>query len=125
MGVMSQSGNRIEMIIDGKIDSDEMESLITEFMDKATDLESIQLLYIDRDFKLPTLGAMAVKLSHFGSLLKLTKKMQRVALLTDKNWLRKAARMENALIPWFEIKTFDTTAREQAEAWLMGDSEVK
>ena len=115
------SGHQIEMIIDGKIDAGQMESIITDFLEKTKDLESVSLLYIDRDFKLPTLGAMAVKLSYFTSLLKVTKKIHRVALLTDKGWLRKAAEVENVLIPWIEIKVFDSSAREKAEAWLEQD----
>lgn len=118
MSSIKHSGCRIEMVIDGKIDSEQMESLIVEFIDSSENLDSIQLLYIDDDFKLPTLGALVVKLSHFGSLLKISRKIQRAALLTNQGWLKKAAEFENAIIPWIEIKTFDTTAREQAEAWL-------
>ena len=123
MTTITLSGNRIEMVIDGKIDSGQMETLVTEFLEKAAGLETIELLYIDQDFRLPTLGAMAVKLSHFTHLFKVAKKIRRAALLTDKGWLRKAAQLENVLIPWIEIKTFDTNAREQAGAWLAGEAQ--
>ena len=40
------------------------------------------------------------------------------AVLSDSDWLKKAAEIEGALFPGIEIKSFGLDGQEVAEAWL-------
>ena len=48
----------------------------------------------------------------------LLKKIDRVAVLTDKTWLKKISEFEGALFPGLEIKPFTRDQIVEAEAWL-------
>ena len=76
------------------------------------------MLYEIIDFHLPSLGAIAIEFSRLPAMFGLIKKFDRVAVLTDKTWLKKASELEGVLIPNLEIKAFSREQREEAEAWL-------
>jgi hypothetical protein len=62
----------------------------------------------------PFLGSwfrMLGKLKHFG----------RIALVSDTAWLRWAAKLESALLPYISYETFPPEDREIALAWVTGD----
>lgn len=46
----------------------------------------------------------------------LIKKFDRVAVLSDKTWLKQLIAIEGALFPGLEIKTFDGDKKAEAEA---------
>lgn len=49
------------------------------------------------------------------------RKLGRIALVTDTAWLRWAARLESALLPYVSYETFLPEERETALAWVKGD----
>jgi hypothetical protein len=51
-------------------------------------------------------------------MLRLMKKFNRAAVLTDKTWLKKISEFEGTLYPGLEIKAFDRDKRAIAEVWL-------
>ncbi len=111
--------NRLDFELSGKLNTEEMKLALDELESKSKDIENGKILYEIIDFHLPSLGAIAVELSRFPSMLKLMKKFDRVAVLTDKNWLKKASEFEGYLFPGLEIKAFDRGQKEDAEAWLV------
>ncbi|WP_176219196.1 STAS/SEC14 domain-containing protein [Planktotalea arctica] len=52
------------------------------------------------------------------SLFALLTRLDKCAVLSDENWLRKAAAVDGALFPGLEIKSFEPDERDAAEAWL-------
>ncbi len=115
--------NRLDIELSGKLDAEDMKIALDELVSKSKDIENGQMLYEVIDFHIPSLGAIGVELSRLPAMFKLIKKFDRAAVLTDKNWLKKASEIEGALYPGLEIKAFSRDQKVQAEAWLSSYSE--
>ena len=116
---VTQNGmNRLDILLSGKLDTEEMKIALDELVSKSENIENGKMLYEIIDFHLPSLGAMAIEFSRLPSMLGLMKKFDRAAVLTDKMWLKKVSEFEGALFPGLEIKAFDSTQKAEAEAWL-------
>jgi hypothetical protein len=57
-------------------------------------------------------------LSRIPQLFRFVRRFDRMAVVADKAWVRKASEFEGALIPGLQIKAFDLDQEEEAEAWL-------
>ena len=110
--------DRIDIEFSGKLDSEDMKVALDELENKAEGIEDGRMLYRIGDFKIPTLGAIAVEFSRLPRLFKLIRQFDRAAVLADKTWVQKASEVEGALIPGLKIKAFDLDEAEEAERWL-------
>ncbi len=113
--------NRVDIEFSGKLDSDDMKAALDELVTKTEGIENGRMLYRVGDFKLPTLGAIAIEFSRLPSMFGLIKKFDRCAVLADQDWIKKISEIEGALIPGLEIKGFSPDEEEAAEAWLAGE----
>jgi len=118
--VVKNGVNRIDIDFSGKLNSDAMKVALDELTSSAKDIEHGRMLYRIRDFDLPTLGAIGVELSRLPEVFRFIRKFDRAAVLTNKNWVKKASEIEGALIPGLEIKAFDLDEEAEAENWLAG-----
>jgi hypothetical protein len=118
--VIQNGANRLDIEMRGKLDAEGMGVALDELSSKAENIENGKMLYDVVDFHLPSLGAIGIEFSRLPSMLKLVKKFDRAAVLTDKTWLKKASELEGALFPGLEIKAFDRDQRTEAEEWLSG-----
>lgn len=110
--------NRLDIKMSGKLNADEMKIALDELVEKSRNIENGKMLYDIVDYHLPSLEAIAIEFSRLPSMFRWIKKFKRAAVLTDKNWLKKASEIEGVLIPGLEIKAFDRDQRAEAEAWL-------
>lgn len=110
--------NRIDIELSGKLNSEEMKIALDELEAKSKDIEHGRMMYDIIEFHLPSLGAIGIELSRLPSMFGLMKKFERVAVLSDKTWLKKVSEFEGLLIPGLEIKAFDRDQKEEAEVWL-------
>ncbi len=110
--------NRLDIELSGKLDARSMEIALDELVDKSENIENGKMLYTVIDFKMPTLSAIAIEFSRLPSMLGIMKKYSRVAVLTDKTWLKKVSEFEGSLFPGLEIKAFNLDQRNEAESWL-------
>jgi hypothetical protein len=117
--VMPNGPNRIDIELDGKLNSDEMTHALDELVSKTEGFEHGRMLYTIANFKLPTLGALGIEFARLPRLLKLIGKFDRAAVLADQKWIQKISEIEGALIPGLKIKAFDRDDKATAEAWLM------
>lgn len=101
-----------------KLNSEEMKAALDELEEQSRDMENGLMLYDIINFHIPSMGALAIEFSRLPSLFGLIKKYKRIAVLTDKNWIKKASELEGMLIPGLEIKAFDRDQKEEAESWL-------
>ncbi len=113
--------NRVDIEFGGKLDSDAMKVALDDLAEKTKGIKNGRMLYRVNDFQLPTLGAIAVELSRLPKLFSLICKFDRVAVLADKDWVRKVSEIEGALIPGLDIKGFDLDQEAEAETWLAED----
>lgn len=116
--VTRNGANRIDVEFAGKLDSTGMRMALGELSQKSEGIEHGRMLYRVGDFSLPTLGALAVELSHIPQLFKVVRHFDRMAVVAGKGWVRKTSEVEGALIPGLEIKAFDLNQEAEAEAWL-------
>lgn len=68
----------------------------------------------------PTLGAIGVELRHWGQLMAMIRKVDKVAVLTDQGWVRNLATVESLLVPNLVIRSFDPDQEATARSWLSG-----
>lgn len=116
--VVKSGVNRLDIELSGKLDSNNMKVVLDELLSSAEDIKNGRMFYRIEDFDIPTLGAMGVELSRLPELFKLIRKFDRVAVLVNKNWIKKASEIEGVLIPGLEIKAFDLDEEVEAENWL-------
>ncbi len=117
--VVHKNGNsRVDIEIRGRINGDDMRAGLDALTEASKDITHGQMLYRITDFQLPSLDALGIELSRFPALFSLIRKFDRVAVLADQWWIKKAGELEGLLIPGMDIKTFNLDETEQAEAWL-------
>lgn len=116
--ITKPSPNRVDIELDGEINSDQMRSALDKLIDASDGVRNGLLLYRITDFELPTVGAIAVEFSRLPKLFGLLGKFDRCAVLSDSAWIRTTAEIEGALFPGIKIKSFELSRREAAERWL-------
>jgi len=114
--------NRIDISISGKIDSNNMRESLDALHAQSKDFENGRMLYRISDFDMPTFGALAVELSRLPMLFSLLRRFDRVAVITEKQWLQKASEIEGKLLPGMTIKAFDLDEEALAEQWLASNA---
>jgi hypothetical protein len=119
--VTANGDNRLDIDMSGKLDVASMKVALDELVSKSEHIVNGRMLYVIRDFQLPTLGAIGIEFSRLPSMLGLMKRFDRAAVLTDKSWLKKASEFEGTLFPGLEIKAFNIAEKAQAEAWLSAE----
>ena len=115
---VTQEGNRLDIEMSGRLDSDAMKLALDELVSQSSDIEDGTMLYDVVDFHLPSLSAIAIEFSRLPSMLGFLKKFRRAAVLTDKSWLKQVSELEAIFYPGLEIRAFDREQREDAETWL-------
>lgn len=116
--ITKSAPNRLDLELQGKITTEDMQEILDEFITLSKEMEHGKILYTIYDFDFPSMDAIMVKLSRLPELLGLLKRFDRMAIVTNKTWLQKAAEFEGFLIPGLEIKAFDLDEKAQAQAWL-------
>ena len=119
--VIQNGTNRLDLEMSGKLDAKEVKIALDELVSKSENIENGKMFYDVIDFRLPSLGAIAIEFSLLPAVFGLLKKFDRTAILTDKTWLKKLSELEGILYPGLEIKAFNRDQRAEAEAWLSSD----
>lgn len=112
--------NRLDIKVKGQLDSKTMKEVLESMISKSEKIENGKMLFMTDDYQFPTLGAIAIELSYLPSIFRLIKIFDRVAVLTDKTWLKKVSEFEGSLFPSLEIKAFNLDQKKDAEDWLLG-----
>ncbi|WP_238840962.1 STAS/SEC14 domain-containing protein [Roseobacter cerasinus] len=108
----------MDIELSGALDKELMRAGLNEVIEKSMDISDGKLLYVISDFEFPTIGALAVELSQLPELFGLLGKFDKCAVVTDVSWLRTAAEIKGAVIPSFQIKSFQLSDMVAAERWL-------
>jgi hypothetical protein len=120
LNVSKPSANRLDIELSGTLDADAMSSALDQLIEESEDITKGRMLYRITDFEMPTMGALGVELQKMPKLLGLIGKFEKCAVLSDDAWIRTAAEIEGAVIPFLEIKGFPLSAANLAEEWLEG-----
>ncbi|MDJ0978541.1 MAG: STAS/SEC14 domain-containing protein [Erythrobacter sp.] len=71
-----------------------------------------------------TLSAVTVELGHIPSFLKWVYGLDRIAVVSDEEWIRTAARIESAMLPGVTYAVYDEDEADAARAWVMESAEA-
>ena len=116
--ITKPSADRVDITLDGKIDADIMRTALDDLIAKSDGVKGGKMLYRITNFELPTLSAIAVEFTRLPKLFGLLGAFDKCAVLSDSDWLKKAAEIEGALFPGIEIKSFGLDQQDVAEEWL-------
>jgi len=116
--VSRRGENRIDIDFSGKLDSRAMRAALDDLLFKSEGISHGRMLYRIGDFDVPTLGAMGVELARIPQLFRFIRRFDRCAVVSSKEWLRKASEIEGALFPGLSIKAFDENQNTEAHNWL-------
>ncbi|MEM7461886.1 MAG: STAS/SEC14 domain-containing protein [Pseudomonadota bacterium] len=119
--ITKPSPNRVDLELNGPLDSESMASGLDELIEKSEDVKHGRMLYTITDFSMPSFGAIGVEMQRLPKLFGLLGKFDRCAVICDESWLRTAAEIEGRLFPGIDIKSFQTNELEEAEKWLAED----
>lgn len=120
--ITKQSADRVDIELGGKLDADTMRTALDELIEKSEDVRNGRMLYKITDLSMPTFGAIGVEMARIPKLFGLLGKFDKCAVLSDTDWLRRAAEFEGALFPGIDIKSFELNESDAAEAWLGPDA---
>jgi ketosteroid isomerase-like protein len=65
-----------------------------------------------------TAGAFARRLTYGISKFRDIKRFPRAAIVTNQEWLRRIAWVQDRILPWVEVRTFSPSEREEAVTWV-------
>ncbi|MEE4337601.1 STAS/SEC14 domain-containing protein [Erythrobacter sp.] len=68
-------------------------------------------------------SAMSEELVHIPALLRWIYSLDRIALVSDEEWMRSAARLESALLPGVSYAVYDEDEIDAARAWVLGEND--
>ncbi|WP_224815374.1 STAS/SEC14 domain-containing protein [Hasllibacter sp. MH4015] len=108
--------NSLRIALAGSLDAQTMEVALQRLTQEMDGMEHGDMLMLDQGAEWPSLGAIGVELRHWPQLLAMLHKLDRCALVTHNQMFRNAAAVESALIPGYEIRSFNDEA--SARAWL-------
>ncbi|MEO0590331.1 MAG: STAS/SEC14 domain-containing protein [Pseudomonadota bacterium] len=63
-------------------------------------------------------SAVTIELAHMGALLKWVYGLDRIAIISDEDWIRTGARLESALLPGVVYEVYDDDEADAALAWV-------
>ncbi|MFZ7112641.1 MAG: STAS/SEC14 domain-containing protein [Desulfatiglandales bacterium] len=87
--IIQNGVNRLDTDLSGKLDAEDMKIAPDELVGKSKNINNGKMLYKIVDFHIPSIGAIGIEFSRLPSMFGLMKKFDRVAVLTDKTWLKK------------------------------------
>lgn len=118
MNITKVGSNRVDVEFSGKLDSEQMTKVLDGIFTAIEDMEHGVLLYRIGKLEIPTMGAIAVELKNLPKIFRMIRKIDRIAVVCDQDWIQTWAEIEGKLIPGLEMKSFDLDDEIEAVAWL-------
>ena len=121
------NNNHIELTLNGKISSNDMNNLLDEWMQATasmvqanpnTELQNATLLYRINDFAMPSFSAVMTEMKRMPELWATMKYFGKMAVISEQQWLQKVAEIEGFMIPSLDIKGFNPDEESAAKIWL-------
>lgn len=116
--------DQINLSLDGKLDAQGMRDLLDELLEMSRDMKDGKMLYTINEFKMPEFAALVVEMRYLPRMFSLLSRIDRVAVISDVEWIKKAALVEGKLLPGLTIATFNKGQEAAAQAYLDGLDEV-
>ncbi|MGI3184966.1 STAS/SEC14 domain-containing protein [Nioella aestuarii] len=115
-----EAPNLLIIEVTGAMTAVAMEVALDVLVPEVRDMHHGGVLMRAQGVEWPTLGAIGVELRHWGQLMAMIRKVDKVAVLTDQGWLRNLAMVESLLVPNLVIRSFAPDQEASARSWLSG-----
>ncbi|WP_420550659.1 STAS/SEC14 domain-containing protein [Litorivicinus lipolyticus] len=115
---VKRNGKRVELVVEGPINLAAMQDFIPRALIATEGLKHGSMLMHLRDGAWPTIAAMGLELVELPKMIRLIRRFDRIAVMTDRDWIGELAEFEGLLIPGLKIEAFDLDELAEASAWL-------
>lgn len=116
--VQGNGTDQIDLTLDGKITRPEMQAGLERLFELSEGMRAGRMLYRIENFEFPEWSALVMEVRYIPRLFSLLSRFDRCAVITDQEWIAKAARVEGALLPGLDIRTFAPHEASAAQDWL-------
>lgn len=120
--ILFTDGNRLGFKVAGYLAADELGDLYAMVENSLADFEKTHLYVEVSDYTGFDAQFVAGNLRRSLAVLGRLSAFGRVAVVADQSWLRRAARLESALLPHISYEVYPLAERELALAWVKGES---
>ena len=120
---LNLNDNVAHMRVSGRIDKDTLSEGLEWFQTAAEEAPADLNLCVEMakgDFE--NLSDVSAEFRHVGHVLRQNPNLEKCAVVTDSLFVRNSAKVEGAVIPGLNLKTFATDETVPAESWLKGES---
>jgi len=114
--------NIVHMIITGNIQPESMSQGLDWIHELDAQDDNFNLRIDMAQAEFDDLAAISQEFKRVATVLRHSKSSKKCALMTDSMFLRNSAKVEGAVIPGLEVRTFDLDETTPAERWLRGEA---
>jgi hypothetical protein len=114
------STNAHEIIIYGTFTSDDMAQFVAFVREQNASVRGGNVLFDLVSLADFTFAAVVGELAHIPALMQWVYRLDRIAVISDEEWIRSAARLESALLPGVTYAVYDEDQAGTARAWVLG-----
>src|SRR5690606_38158894 len=107
--------------LSGRLARSELESLVDRFARALDERDRTHVFCEVSQLTGLELEGMADHLRRATSMLGKLGKFGRIAIVADQSWVRRAARIESALLPQVSYEVFTSEERDRAFRWVLGE----
>jgi len=107
----------------GAFHYDDAEKIVTFAKERLSSGESGNLLLDLTSLADFSFSAISDQLMHISSMFQFVYSLDRIAIISDEDWLRSAARLESALLPGVTYQVYDDDEVEAARAWVLEETD--
>lgn len=111
-----------QIVIYGEVNGDDLAQLTAFAKDQNTQGLGGNALFDLVSMASFSWTAMLGELAHVPALLQWIYRLDRIAVVSDEEWIRSAARLESALLPGLAYAVYDAHEAERARAWVLEES---
>lgn len=121
--VYRESDKLLRVTMSGTLDSEKMVKALDDLTEKSQGMVSGLMLFDVVNYHMPSFGAIEVELARMPAMFRFIRQFSRIAVLTDKSWIKTVSELEGLLFPGVTIKGFSRDDKPTALAWLEQEAE--
>lgn len=110
----------LAMRIDGHVETDDIARAFRELEDRSSSPGELSLYLEIESLSGVKIDAVLTDVRLGGSHLDSVRRMQRVAIVSDIDWLVRGIEWGRGLVPQVDVRTFPGDHTEQARIWIVG-----
>lgn len=97
--VHRESDQLLRVTMSGTLDSEKMAKALDDLIEQSQGMQNGIMLFDVVNYHMPSIGAIEVELARMPAMFRFIKQFSRVAVLTDKSWIKTISELEGLLFP--------------------------